>query len=96
MMTSKERVEQLRVQLAKAEIELARQEELSSSIPAEVKEVAEKLHKKTCHQNHTDGCSWYYDNGSWTEYSRKKYLSKAEKLLSITTADVVFKILDCL
>ena len=45
------------------------------------------MHKKLCHSNHTDGCSFYYGiNGledDWNEYEHRKYLEKANKILEI-------------
>jgi hypothetical protein len=46
--------------------------------------LAEVLHEKFCVHNHEDGCGWYYDDGSWTEYSRQEYIKKATKLLKIS------------
>lgn len=46
--------------------------------------VAEYLHEKECHWNHTDGCGWYY--GSWEpplRSSRQQYLDRADKLLKL-------------
>lgn len=47
--------------------------------------LAEFLHEKLCHQNHTDGCSWHYEkwsdfDNSWT---KKRYYAMAKKLLAI-------------
>ncbi len=45
-------------------------------------ELASFLHERLCTHNHTDGCGWHYDDGSWTEYSRKKYLTRARALIA--------------
>ena len=46
-------------------------------------EVAELLHEKLCHVNHTDMCSWYY--GEWDDetlnYAKEFYYEKAKKLI---------------
>jgi hypothetical protein len=48
-------------------------------------ELAEILHDKQCHWNHTDGCSWYYS--SWVKPcgTRTSYLEKHIKCLLIIT-----------
>lgn len=72
---------ELQLEELNKKIQKAKDKELlSAHIPSNHKEVAEALHKKTCHYNHTDGCGWYYDDGSWTESSRKEYLHKAKVL----------------
>jgi len=45
-------------------------------------ELAEILHGKQCHWNHTDGCSWHYSNWDNPCDTRKSYLEKAYKMLS--------------
>ncbi len=61
------------------------------------KYIAELLHGKLCNHNHTDGCGWFYDDGSWKEYTRKEYLEKANNLLSKGfTAVTVKTFLDCI
>jgi hypothetical protein len=44
--------------------------------------IAEYLHERLCHHNHTDMCGWYY--GEWSDEvlrgSRKEYIEKAYKL----------------
>lgn len=56
--------------------------------------LAEVLHEKLCTHNHTDGCSWYYDDGSWSECSRQKYIKKATKLLKISDLVSLIDILE--
>jgi len=41
-----------------------RKRHYSKSINPFHKELAEKFHGIFCHWNHTDGCSWYYENNS--------------------------------
>lgn len=51
----------------------------------EEEKLATLLHRKLCHSNHTDMCSWYYEEENlapdWNAYSHRKYLMKARKLL---------------
>lgn len=52
--------------------------------------IAELLHEKLCHANHTDGCGWFYgswDNQSW---AHKRYYEMAERVVAagITIEDV--------
>lgn len=49
------------------------------------KGVAEFLHLKFCHFNHTDGCSWFYEK-DWDNRSSTKaeWLSKAYKLIRMS------------
>jgi hypothetical protein len=45
--------------------------------------VAELLHEKLCHFNHTDGCDWHYWSWENDKFgTRKRYMTKAKKLLS--------------
>ena len=58
-----------------------KREQLKSLSPAQ--RVAELLHGKFCHYNHTDGCGWFYFD--WNNLPRNSdrqcWLDKAEKLL---------------
>lgn len=69
---------------------------LSAMIPEDEKDVAEKMHTALCHSNHTDGCDWLYDDGSWTIYSRRLYLDKARLLLKIIPKTKIFQVVDVL
>jgi hypothetical protein len=58
------------------------------------KKLAEILHEKQCHWNHTDGCGWFYEK--WTdnlgEYSaRLNYLAKAREILKDFTFEQAVK-----
>ena len=46
-------------------------------------QLAEILHEKLCHWNHTDGCGWYYEKweGFGEKSERQRYLDKANKIL---------------
>lgn len=60
--------------------------------------LAEAMHGKMCRHNHTDGCSWFYDD--WgklpLDYSRKEYYEKALKVLKIVTLERALKIIEVL
>lgn len=49
------------------------------------KQLAIFLHKRLCHCNHTDQCSFYHEikgvEDDWTRYAHKEYLKKADKML---------------
>ena len=55
--------------------------------------LAELLHEKQCHANHTDHCDWSY--GSWNKlnYFRTKYLEKAVNMLNDATYNEIIKVL---
>jgi len=65
----------------KKEYNKALEKESKSPYTKEVMKIAEMLHKYKCTSNHADACGWYYDNGNWSEYSRKEYAEKAINLL---------------
>jgi hypothetical protein len=69
---------------------------LSAHIDPEHKEVAEAVHKKMCHHNHTDGCGWYYDRGDWSNEDRKVYLQKATVLLKNFSKNQILNMLNLL
>ena len=55
--------------------------------------LAEYLHYKFCFSNHTDACSWFYENdreSPWEESTHKKALEYARKLLDGKKIDVWF------
>ena len=63
------------------------------NIPPNIK-MAEILHQKLCRHNHTDMCDWYY--GNWEEplnYSRKRYLEKADELLNEDSFETIKRII---
>ena len=43
--------------------------------------LAEKLHKKMCSWNHTDGCGWYYEPWDKLRHAKQTYVDKARKVL---------------
>lgn len=65
----------------------------------EVQQLATLLHQKQCRYNHTDACSWEYENWN-TEpakhRTRLRYAEKAEKMLAevdFATAEKVLNLL---
>lgn len=61
------------------------EEEYNQLLP-ENQRMAILLHDNLCHCDHIDRCSWYYERDGivhdWTRWSHKKYLKKADKLIS--------------
>jgi len=57
------------------------------------KKLAEVLHEKQCHMNHTDGCGWHYESWSnlGTYSSRLRYLEKAREILKDFTFEQAVK-----
>jgi hypothetical protein len=84
----------LEAEYLKQKAELEKKLARSTDIPTIEKEIAELLHSKLCHWNHTDGCNWFYDNGSWNESSRQEYLKKAKNVLKIASADLIKEIIE--
>jgi hypothetical protein len=46
----------------------------------DLKKLAEILHGKFCRYEHEERCDFYYDNGSWSRRSRKKWLEVAKAI----------------
>lgn len=76
--------------LKKEELKIKSRESNAHNIPVIERETAEILHENLCKHNHTDGCGWFYDNGDWTEYSRKIYLEMARRLLAHFRKDQIY------
>ena len=65
----------------------------------EAQELAELVHKKTCHWNHTDGCSWFYESWDGVRFgdsAKSKALETANKMLLITNFETAKAIMSCL
>lgn len=59
--------------------------------------LAEALHQRFCHWNHTDGCGWHYEKWSDTlrmNSSRKPYLDMARRVLKEFTFEQALKFLE--
>ena len=57
--------------------------------------VADRLHAKLCHWNHTDQCAYYYGPAQ-RRSALESYLPKADALLSKFPAETVIAVLDVL
>lgn len=84
-------IEKLKNQLK----ELEKEEKEFSSLSID-KQLAEQLHEKMCHHNHTDMCDWYYGNWNKPSSAHKRYLETAQESLKISDAKTILKIADCL
>jgi hypothetical protein len=91
--TAIEKLARLRAEMAEAEKEIAREQQLT---PTE--RVAEVFHKKHCHLEHTEMCGWYYEkqfgNGNPVGWTHQQYLDKAEKLLAIIPEATALQVLN--
>lgn len=64
-----------------------------------VNQLTDILHKKLCTANHTDGCEWFYTEGTPNHkesWSYLKYNNIAKKILSKTEYDVAVHVIECL
>lgn len=86
------KLSELKDQIKKLEKEVDKEQKRVSLLTKEQR-VAEYLHDIFCNHNHTDGCGWFYDDGSWTEYSRKEYVSKSKKLLKFYNEEEIYEFL---
>ena len=93
-----EKLEELHKEHAEKEQEIkdAIRKERALDISSEVIRVATILHEKLCHSNHADACDWFYDNGDWSSWSRKKYVDQAKTMLAVSSIEDVLKILTLL
>ena len=100
-MTIQRRQEQRRQEIANLQSRLVQlqkeehDEEVSSQIPQEERDLAEILHDKMCHANHTDGCGWGYES-NWQHGVHNEYLTKARRLLRIAKFNKLKEIFDAM
>ena len=47
-----------------------------------LKVTAERAHDLLCPYNHTDGCSWGYENGSWQSDAHSRWLRRIDVLVN--------------
>lgn len=77
--------------------ELQREKERRSELP-EDRKLAEHLHSKQCHSDHTEGCSWFYEfsdsKPNWDEYTHARYLATAQKALESYDYDTIVGVLE--
>lgn len=71
------------IERAKAELGKLEQERDKFAQLTIQQQLAEALHSKFCHWNHTDGCGWYYNDWSDKVLDRTRviYLDKAIAML---------------
>jgi hypothetical protein len=91
-MKLEDRINQLKQEIKNLEQEA--REQKASLIPEDVKEIATLIHDTICKQNHTDQCSWYYDDGDWSTYPRPEYLKKAQSLLEECSKEDIYKLVE--
>lgn len=81
---------QIKAKIKALEEELSKVQEyeqkLESGSPVAL---AELLHSKKCHWNHTDGCGWEYESWERPGHARNEYLAQAEKLLNAATTEKI-------
>jgi hypothetical protein len=65
-------------------------------IEARRKVVADTIHKQLCHYNHTDYCSYEYENWEKPGGAKKEWLKKADALLARYNADTILGIMNIL
>ena len=70
---------------------------ISNELP-NVQKLASLIHNKTCHWNHTDGCSWCYEE--WDEiplgWAKSEHIKIAEKMLKKYDFETAEYIIQCL
>ncbi len=47
-----------------------------------LKATAKRAHDLLCPFNHTDGCSWEYEGGSWSSSTHARWLQKIDTLVN--------------
>jgi len=52
-----------------------------------LKRTAERAHNLLCPYNHTDGCSWEYENGSWQSDAHSRWLRKIDTVVNGNSYD---------
>lgn len=99
-MRTQQQINEKRAELERQLAELDDEEQELASLTPEQR-LAEALHSMQCHQNHTDMCSWGYEDWSHTgEYSAHgRYLEKAKKVMALLptyTPDQILEIAEAL
>lgn len=86
-----EKIDQLRAQLAAEEAKLTQFNQLT-----EAQRLATEIHQRTCHLDHIERCGWDYENwnNAVRNYTRERYLEKAEKALQVATYDKIVEIIE--
>jgi len=89
------RIQEIDKEISNLKAERAELLKYEKDTPDDIK-LAELLHSKQCHWNHTDGCSWYYENWDNPDYTKQKYLDKARKILLEMKYEDVLKCINIL
>jgi hypothetical protein len=78
-----------------SELRLKKEQVAYTVMPVE-HQLADMLHSKLCHLNHTDRCGWHYE--SWTRIgtTRQSYIDKAKAILKIVDFDTAKKVINLL
>lgn len=76
----------------------AKAHRVAYGVTDEEAELADELHARLCHANHTDGCFWTYEGSAvapdWNGNNHKEYLRNARLTLSYVTAEEALIVLD--
>lgn len=76
---------------------LKTQRERLLSLP-EDKQLAEFLHQRKCHSDHTEVCGWFYEiqdkEHNWKGYAHADYLKKARKILKVVDLKTAIELAD--
>lgn len=79
-----EELEKLRKQRKELNEKIEKLEKIAND-PTRI--LAERLHGSFCHWNHTDGCSWYYEQwehvGKTDKRSKYEYFQKAQNVMTL-------------
>ena len=100
MSETKQKINKLKSEITYKEQEIKRLEqqlEREKLLNPKVKEIATLLHDMLCRWNHTDGCSWEYENdGDFVNErseTRGRYYRRAMKIVESRDADTVIDVL---
>ena len=82
MSNLRRQIDEKKRELAELQRKLAKHTELTQA-----QQLAEELHSIRCHKDHTEGCTWHYENWETSTAPsnvRERYRQAAEQMLSIT------------
>lgn len=97
------KLDKARIQRQNLDAEIEKLENELRKVDPYTADIAVEIHNKTCHWNHTDGCSWYYEmkkgQHDWNGDTHTRYFKRAEKLVRFCegwkiTPEVAFEIQD--
>lgn len=90
-MNNIEKIKELEEEIKKLKI----QQNEFNSLPEEQR-LAEAMHSKMCHSNHTDMCGWHYESWINPGYAKTEYMKKAQAILKIVDIQTALEIVNCL